>query len=639
MRTAVVWFLLLCAALTLPGVGYAQTVGNYMCDPGAENCRTKLIALIDAEDQAIDAAFWFMEDTRFSQALIRAHNRNVDVRVITDMRGWTGNSDYAGYPGSKIPVDQLYAAGVPIRHKNGTGGILHFKTMIFHGLNMVEFSGGNYSGAAFVREGYPSSAPYSNYVDEAIVFTNDDSLVKSFLTRFDDLWTDVTTGTQKFANYCPSPIPAAQGDCVNRPLSRAHDPFLPLDAEMNFVPLQNFRSRAVARYNAETVANGGGIDAIIYRITDAGHTNALIAAAKRGVRVRVITEPLEYRNEGKFWNSYNFDLLWLQGKRCADVPSECANTGSISVRLRAHPGLLHEKLTVLRGQQMVIVGSSNWTSSSASSQTEHNLFATRVNRPWVYDWSATHFDHKWDNLTTPFTPQAPDTPVLKVPANAAQNQPLTVTLKWHAGYWGQKYDVWFGTSASSMALIATAKELGPSQSASDFKSFAVPTALVEGTTYFWQVRTYTMAGLFAHEPCLELPHGRRHTADHGRRRRAAACLPRPRARGVGRRERRDRGRRQGAQLPQRRCPDAIAVGKPDGLLRGRLHGHGRRPVQDLAARQGAKQQLRERLRVRAVRRQRQRVRRAAVAHRHDVGDDGQHRGLHLVRSRRVGLER
>jgi phosphatidylserine/phosphatidylglycerophosphate/cardiolipin synthase-like enzyme len=506
MRTTVIRLLLTsCAVLTLPGVGYAQQLGNYMCDPGAENCRGKLIALIDAEQQAIDAAFWFMEDTRFSQALIRAKNRGVDVRVITDSRGWKGGSGYAGYPDSKATVDQMYAAGIPIREKTGSGGILHFKMMVFHGQGMLEFSGANYSGTAFVRIGYPTSAPFSDFVDEAIVFTNDEGLVKSFMKRFDDIWTDVTTASQRFANYCPAPIPPAQAGCTTRPVARRNPGLTDadIDSEMNFVPWQNFASRSVGRYNAETTANGGGIDAIIYRITDKSHTEALIRAAKRGVPVRVITEPLEYRNKGKVWNSYNFDRLYVEGRTCAATPSLCAGTGSITVRLRNHPGLMHEKLTVLRGQQMAIVGSSNWTSSSASSQHEHNLFATRARRPWVYDWSVEHFDHKWSALTVPFAPQPPPEVVLKKPANTAQEQPTTVKLQWYAPF-GMKYIVLLGTSPGNLqevvndqnAVLETIplERRGPSQSTGDLKSFSPPN-LAPGTTYYWQVVGFTMANL------------------------------------------------------------------------------------------------------------------------------------------------
>ena len=79
-----------------------------------------------------------------------------------------------------------------------------------------------------------------------------------------------------------------------------------------------------------------------------------------------------------------------------------------------------------------------------------------------------------------------------MPADTAQNQALTVTLKWWAGFWGMKYDVRLGTSPTNMQVVVAGRELGPSQSTSDLKSITV-TNLAAGTTYYWQVVTSTMA--------------------------------------------------------------------------------------------------------------------------------------------------
>ena len=70
-----------------------------------------------------------------------------------------------------------------------TSYILHWKTMLFHGQNVVEFSGANYSANAWRPE---TAVPYENYVDEGIYFTSDTAIVNSFRTRFDDQWVDTT---------------------------------------------------------------------------------------------------------------------------------------------------------------------------------------------------------------------------------------------------------------------------------------------------------------------------------------------------------------------------------------------------------------------------------------------------------------
>ena len=466
-----IWLVLLVTLAWVPAANAAPLrSSSFMCDPAYENCRIPLIDLIDAETQAIDVGFWFMQDTRFSQALIRAKNRGVAVRVIFDQRSFS-DPEFA-YQGAEIPVQQMKDAGIPMREKIGAAGIFHNKAMIFAGLGWVEFSGVNYSSNAFVP-----NDPYKDYVDEVIVFTNDPSLVNSFKTRYDDLWTDTTTGSQAFRDYANVPLP----------LARSY-PTYPFDPELNFVPLKNFATRSLDRYKAETQA----IDSIMYRITDRRHTDAMIAAATRGVPVRLISEPLQYRSEGKLWHSWNIDRLYMAGLTLPPINGQPA----IQIRHRKHLGLSHEKLTLLKSQHMAIVGSSNWTSPSASDQTEHNLFTTR---DWVYNWSVDHFERKWNNLagiaeTEPFVPLPPDAPIGKAPADAAQNQALSVTLKWYGGPWAHRYDVYFGTSPSTLVKIVNDQELGPSETSGQVQSWAV-TGLSESTTYYWKVVSRTMANL------------------------------------------------------------------------------------------------------------------------------------------------
>ena len=208
-------------------------------------------------------------------------------------------------------------------------------------------------------------------------------------------------------------------------------------------------SRIVARYKAETQ----GIDAIMYRITDKRHTDQMIAAVARGVPVRLISEPQQYRSLDKYWHSWNIDRMYMAG---------------VQIRHRKHEGQSHEKLGLLASQNMTVLGSSNWTSASDGSQHEHNRFTTQQ---WVFDWSRAHFDRKWNNTgpvaeTEPFVPLPPDAPVVKAPADAAQNQPLTVTLKWNAGPISHKYDLYVGTAPASLTPVERCALTPMSQSCS-----------------------------------------------------------------------------------------------------------------------------------------------------------------------------
>ena len=441
--------LLLIGVLFLPARASAL---ERICDPAFENCRSPLVTLIRAETVGIDVAFWFMEDQTLARELIARWNAGVPVRVLMDTRAVSN----FGYDQAAIPLQMLRDAGIPMRRKSG-GGILHWKMMLFAGQNTVEFSGANFSAEAFMY-----GVKYADYIDELIYFTHKPSIVNSFKTKYDDVWT-TTSGYTNYAN-----VPAV--------LTRNHATYA-LDPELNFVPYENFRSRSVALYKTETQR----VDSIMYRITDKAHADQMIAAVKRGVTVRLISEQNQYRDKARLWHSWNIDRMYMAG---------------VNVKHRGHAGLSHEKLTLLAGQGITIFGSSNWTSASADSQLEHNLFTDDA--VWA-NYAADHFNRKWNNLgaspeTKEFVPLPGDTPLLKIPSNGATGQPTSVTLQWYAGMWTHKYDVYLGTSETSMSKVLSDRELGPSQSSTDYKKWTVSN-LVAGRKYYWKVVSRTMANL------------------------------------------------------------------------------------------------------------------------------------------------
>ena len=448
---------LLAPLLTLSTPAPAAAQVERVCDPGGEDCRAVLISYIRSEQVGLDVAFWFMEDTWIASEVINRHKAGVPVRVLVDPRANVST------PRNADRLAELAAAGIPMR-KKVSSGILHWKMMLFAGQGIVEFSGANFSSDAWLYSG----APYTNYVDEAIYFTGDADVVNSFRTKFDDLWTDTT----RYADYAN----------INKPLWRAYNTY-PKDPELNFPPMESFASRSVQHYNAETQK----MDVIIYRITDQRHTNAVINAVQRGVPVRLITEPQQYRDPNRLWHSWNIDRLYKAG---------------VQIRNRTHAGLNHQKLTLFYSQGISVLGSSNWTSPSSDSQEEHNYFTTKGQ---LFNWLVTHFERKWTNgagvsETGPFTPLPPDAATTPSPAQGATGIPGdAVTLKWHAGYWAHNYDIYLGTSPNP-PLLAADRMLGPSQYSTDYKSFTVPVTLQPATTYYWKIVSKTMADLTATSP-------------------------------------------------------------------------------------------------------------------------------------------
>jgi len=440
-----------------------------LCDTAYEDCRTPLWSLIDHETVGIDVAFWFMQDSSYATKLINKFQQGVPVRVLVDPRA---NPTYAG---NEDVLNMLKNAGIPMRYKL-TDGILHWKLMLFVGQNKLEFSGANYSGNFFVPD-----APYSNYFDEAIYFTDDQSLIQSFKTKYDDVWTN-TTAYGDYGN-------------INAPLKRNYPTFA-IDPELNFPPSEDSSQDYGLRTQQRIAAETQKIDTIMYRITNQGYSDYTIAAVQRGIPVRLIHEPDEYRNTARQWDSWNVDRMYMAG---------------VQIKMRKHLGLNHQKTVLLYGQGMTIFGSSNWTGPSSNSQQEHNYFTTKS---WFFTWFVNQFERKWNSTSEnqDFVPLPPTQPVYAAPANNAIAQPTTVTLQWEGGPWAHKYDIYFGTTPNPplyMADVSTAQSgAQPGQPLLDtgsvddgqMETYTLPTQLQQGTTYYWRIVGKTMANQTATGP-------------------------------------------------------------------------------------------------------------------------------------------
>ncbi len=156
-----------------------------LCDPTYEDCREQILQYIRQETVEIDMGFWMMTDARYANELVRAWGRGVKIRLLMNPRCGAAHS------ACNAQNDQLEAARIPMRNRL-TSGILHWKVAIFAGQGQVQFAGANYAPFEMTPE-----QPFVNYTDEIVYFTNVPSIVHSFMTKFDDLWTSTT----EFADY------------------------------------------------------------------------------------------------------------------------------------------------------------------------------------------------------------------------------------------------------------------------------------------------------------------------------------------------------------------------------------------------------------------------------------------------------
>jgi phosphatidylserine/phosphatidylglycerophosphate/cardiolipin synthase-like enzyme len=458
--------LLLSLAVAAPAAAQER-----LCDNSYEDCRAPIIQMIRAETVGLDVSFWFMTDTRYSSEIISRWRAGVPVRILLDLRA-DGN-----YPANASVRQTLIDAGIPIRHKT-TNGINHWKMMLYAGQQKVHFSAANFANGS-----YSPITPYTGYVDEVIYFSDDPAVVHTFMTKYDDLWTNTT----HYANLAN--VPAA--------LTRNY-PTYAMDPALNFPPDQDYMDRLNYHMRLETEQ----IDVVMFRITSAKVPDEMIRRVQAGVPVvRLITDQNQYRNTTYLWHSYNVDRMYMAG-----IP--------VKWKVDTTDQDVHQKSVVLYSRDMAVFGSSNWTSSSSDTQREHNYF---TQKPWMVDWFKAQFLRKWDNLRadgTPITPTMfhnyvpgwPETPVNVSPANASLGVGTSVALRWEGGWWAHKYDIYFGTTnppplvaqnympGSATAGVSSNKEsFNPCTPPAPFVS-ACPSGLAPGTTYYWRVRGKTMVG-------------------------------------------------------------------------------------------------------------------------------------------------
>ena len=423
-----------------------------LCDPAFEDCYSPLLQAVNAETAGIDMAFYWIELPELADAIIRRHQAGVPVRLIVEPRA------SLKITGNQVLLDRFRAAGIPMRYKLGDG-IVHAKMLLLAGQNKVVFSSSNF-GDGDVRP----FTPYVNYVDGAWYFTIDQALVNSFKTRYDDIWTN----TLVYGNYAN----------IFNALTRSY-PTYPIDPSLNFLPNSNpaedYGTRTIALIDQEHQR----IDLSMYRLTEARICDALIRAVARGVPVRLLAEPLEYRFDtsrigAELTGPYNVDRLYAAG---------------VQIKMRRHSGLMHQKTIQFYGQGITVFGSSNWSWQSFNYQEEHNYFTSKT---WFFQWFAEQFNRRWESPSEfeSFVPQAPTAPVNLSPANGSTvGQPVQLT--WEGGRWAHKYDVYLGTNENNLSLIAADVFTGTlgTNGAESYQLFALQT----DTTYCWRVTGKTMA--------------------------------------------------------------------------------------------------------------------------------------------------
>ena len=455
----------------------AQTERMYF--PAVENVTNVLVQRINAETQRIDMSAWYLSEGAIVQALLARHRAGIQIRLIGD-RGSIFEIDAF----TKNAFYELAAAGVPIRLRyNPTWfpEIAHWKATIFVGQGIVTFGSANYTPFELA----PVSS--TNYKDETVLFTNDVELVRAFKTKFDRFWNDTTTepesrigGPPYFRNW--DDACAAESACSDyrtrypNPVrmlidTRRLESDYAMPADMVWGQGPSFNNRLVQEINDEFTR----VDFVIYRLTVDNITQALLAKHQSGVPVRLIIEPNEYLNRKwpEFWLTHaNIDKLWAAG---------------VQIKSRRHDGLTHMKMLVT--SEYATNASSNL---AANWQRDHNYFVPARTKPALHQAMRDRFQAMWTDTTgfATFVPQRPDAASLVSPASGSGGVATNARLTWNAAPFATNYDVYIGTSSSTMTLAGNV----PAQLVQNPPTtYSFTASLQAGTTYFWQVVSRTNA--------------------------------------------------------------------------------------------------------------------------------------------------
>lgn len=132
--------------------------------PGAD-CRRKIVDLLRGAQQSIAICVFTISDDRISEQILSAHERDVDVRIITD-------NDKANDKGSD--VDTLHQQGVAVR-KDRSRNHMHHKFAVIDQQFLINGSF-NWTRSASERN------------QENILVTAEPQAVPVFQAKFEELW-------------------------------------------------------------------------------------------------------------------------------------------------------------------------------------------------------------------------------------------------------------------------------------------------------------------------------------------------------------------------------------------------------------------------------------------------------------------
>ncbi|MCL6636366.1 MAG: phosphatidylserine/phosphatidylglycerophosphate/cardiolipin synthase family protein [Alicyclobacillus sp.] len=205
-----------------------------------QDIKRQALAMINGSEHSCDLDMYELSDPDILQALVAAHERGVDVRVVVDA---------TEHHSQHTAVPFLQQHGVPVHSLHIASGISHIKLLVADGPQGGALIGGMNAGAQ----------SWGNHDASVYLAAPNPSFAALFR------WDWVRSGGS------PAPAPGLQ-------------PPLYTDRTVRSQVL-----RALQQAQSDVAMEA-------YELSDAGVLNALLADAKRGVQVRVLLDPGQPQN-------------------------------------------------------------------------------------------------------------------------------------------------------------------------------------------------------------------------------------------------------------------------------------------------------------------------------------------------------
>lgn len=293
-----------------------------------------LVTAIDGAQQSLDVAVFEMNSQPVTDALIRAFERGVKVRVVAD-------GEY-GLEDPETTLDQLEFAGIPLKTDGTRGGLMHNKFFVIDGLYV-------WTGSTNITV----NGLYNNNNNAMLIRSS--RLAQDYAAEFEEMFGGSFGKTSPQA--IPNPVVTVEGTPIEVFFESEGD--VPARLAALFRQAHSVRFMAFSFTDSMEWNDGGTERSVMELLRDEARAGSLT--------VQGIVE--------------SSSRSYLKPLYCADL----------DVRQDGNPDVMHHKVFVI-DESIVVMGSFNFSQSAANDNDENLLI---IHNPDLARAYLEEFDRRW----------------------------------------------------------------------------------------------------------------------------------------------------------------------------------------------------------------------------------------------------